>query len=327
MPRNIRVVRSPDFRPPDINFRGILLFLLLVLAVAIVFTTAFTVDAQERGIVQRLGAYVRTVEPGLAFKLPFPIETVRKVPVEQQQKEEFGYRTAKAGVRTRYESGDYLHESAMLTGDLNIAVVQWETQYRITDPYKWLFSVRDVRDTFRDLNVAVMREVVGDRSVDEVITSGREEVAVAALEQLQDLCDQYQTGVRVVQVFLQDANPPGPVEDSFNEVNRAEQEKERMVNEAQGEYNRVIPQARGEARQLVQEAEGYATDRVNRAKGDAARFTQVYDAYRRAPDVTRRRIHLETLQRMLPRIQRKVILDEDLSGLLPLLNLQAGGAG
>jgi len=319
--RNFSSVPLQDFRPPNINVRSIAMILLVLVLFALLWNVFFTVAPQEVGVIQRFGAFTRIVEPGLHFKLPFPIETVQKVPVEEQQKEEFGYRTVQPGVRTRYSKSDFLNESAMLTGDLNVAVVTWETQYRIDDAKNWLFKVRDVRGTFRDLNVAVMREVVGDRSVDEVITVGREEIAAVAQVRLQELCDQYETGVRVIKVLLQDVNPPGPVEDSFNEVNQAKQERERMVNEAEGQYNRVIPRARGEALQTIQEAEGYATDRVNRARGDAARFDAVRSAYAQAPEVTRRRIYLETMQSVMPTIKRKVILDQDLKGLLPLLSL------
>jgi membrane protease subunit HflK len=212
----------------------------------------------------------------------------------------------------------------MLTGDLNVAVVEWITQYRISDPYMYLFKVRNIGETFRDMNEAVMRTVVGDRSADEVLTIGRQEIASEVERRLQELCDQYETGIRVEQIVLQDVVPPDEVKDSFNEVNQAQQERERLINEARAEFNKVVPRARGEAQQVIQEAEGYATDRVNRAKGDAALFNALLDAYRRAPQVTRRRIYLETMQEVLPNVQRKVVLDSDLEGLLPLLSLDQG---
>jgi len=209
----------------------------------------------------------------------------------------------------------------MLTGDLNVGVVDWTAQYRVSDPYLYLFKVRNVTDTFRDMNETVMRAVVGDRSVSEVLTIGRQEIATEVETRLQELCDQYETGIRVEQIVLQDVNPPELVKDSFNEVNEAQQERERMINEARADFNRVIPRARGEAEQTIQTAEGYATDRVNRSQGDAALFDAMRAAYARAPEVTRRRIYLETMNRLLPQIQRKVILDNDLKGLLPLLPL------
>ncbi len=294
----------------------------LVILLVVLGSAWFTVEPEEVGIVLRFGRYDRAAQPGLNYKLPFPIETVQKVPVQRQLKEEFGFRTASAAIRTRYEVGDFSRESLMLTGDLNVAVVEWIAQFRVRDPYKFLFKVRDVLNTFRDLNEAVMREVVGDRSVNEVLTVGRQEVASEVEKRLQALCDEYETGIKVEQIVLQDVNPPDAVKPSFNEVNQAQQEREKMINEAKSEYNRIIPKARGEAQQTVQRAEGYATDRVNRAEGDANLFTSLLAAYRRAPDVTRRRIYLETMNEVLPKVKRKVIVDDQLKSVLPLLNLE-----
>jgi membrane protease subunit HflK len=269
----------------------------------------------------RFGRFVRTTEPGLHFKLPTPFERVVKVAVQRQHKQEFGFRTATPGVRTRYSERDLKRESLMLTGDLNVAVVEWITQYRITDPYLYLFKVRNVVGTFRYMNEAVMREVVGDRSVNEVLTIGRQEIAAEVQGRLQELCNQYETGIKVDQVVLQDVNPPDSVKPSFNEVNQAQQEKEKMINEARANFNRVIPRARGEALQTIQQAEGYATDRVNRAKGDAALFNSVLTAYQRAPGVTRRRMYLETMSTIYPGVKRKVVIDSNAKNILPLLNL------
>jgi membrane protease subunit HflK len=249
------------------------------------------------------------------------METVIKVPVQRQLKQEFGFQTMEAGVKTRYSARDFVDESLMLTGDLNVVVVEWIAQYRVADPYKYLFKVRNVTKTFRDMNEAVMRAVVGDRSVDEVITIGRLEIENQAKFMLQELCNQYETGIQVEQIVLRSVDPPDPVKPSFNEVNQAEQERERAINEARGEYNRVIPKARGEADQLIKQADGYAIDRVNRAKGDASLFDDVYAAYRRAPEVTRRRIFLETMETIYPAMQRKILLDNGLQGVLPLLQL------
>lgn len=212
----------------------------------------------------------------------------------------------------------------MLTGDLNAAVVEWVVQYRIVDPFKYLFRVRGVQETFRAMSEAVMRQVVGDRTVNEILTVGRAEAASLVEAELQRLCEQYETGIKVDQVVLQDVNPPDPVKPSFNEVNQAQQEREKLINEAQSEYNKVVPRAAGEAEQAIQEAEGYALGRVNRAQGDAAAFKAYYEAYRQAPDVTRRRIYLETMRTVLPNVQRKVIVDDGVRGVLPLLNLDGG---
>jgi membrane protease subunit HflK len=249
------------------------------------------------------------------------------VPIQRQLKEEFGFQTVSSGVRSQFSVRGREAEANMLTGDLNAAVVEWVVQFRIVDPYKYLFRVRNVRETFRAMTEAIMRKIVGDRTVNEVLTVGRQEIADLAEQTLQELCDQYETGIKVDQVVLQDVNPPDAVKPSFNEVNQAQQEKEKLINEAQSEYNKVIPRARGEAQQTIQEAEGYALNRVNTARGDSARFVSIYDEYRRAPDVTRKRIYLETMNRILPQVQRKVIIDGDLKSVLPLLNLETVGKG
>ena len=316
-----RVIDIGKFRPGKPPIRVILIGALILIGLAIAFSVVFTIQPEEVGIVLRFGQYTRTANPGLNFKMPAPIEQVLKVPVQRQLKQEFGFQTAEAGVRTRYADRSFENESLMLTGDLNVAVVEWIAQYRVSDPYKYLFKVRNVTKTFRDMNEAVMRAVVGDRSVDEVITIGRLEIEDQVKIKLQELCDRYETGIVVDQIVLQDVNPPDQVKSSFNEVNQAEQERERSINEARGEYNKVIPKARGEAEQVIEQAKGYAIDRVNRAKGDAVLFEEVYSAYRRAPEVTRRRIFLETMESIYPAMERKILLDNSLKGVLPLLQL------
>lgn len=297
-----------------------------ILVVVLVLTSFYTIDPEEVGLVLRFGKYVRTSEPGLHFKMPLGVEQVLKVPIQRQLKEEFGFRTLRAGMQSQYSTKPYGDESNMLTGDLNAASVEWVVQYRIVDPYKFLFQVRNVEETFRDMTEAVMRRVVGDRTVNEVLTVGRAEVALEVSQQLQELCIKYETGINVDQVVLQDVNPPDPVKPSFNEVNEAEQEMEKLINQAQSEYNREIPKADGAALQTVQEAEGYALDRVNRAQGDAALFNALYDAYRQSPDVTRTRIYLETMTEVLPNVEKKIVVDTDVKGLVPLLNLDGKAA-
>jgi membrane protease subunit HflK len=316
-----RTINIGDFRPGKPPTKLILTGALLLIGALVLFSAVFTIQPEEVGIVLRFGKYIRTAEPGLNFKLPAPMEQVLKVPVQRQLKQEFGFQTVEAGVKTRYSDRKFDAESLMLTGDLNVVVVEWIAQYRVADPYKYLFRVRNVTKTFRDMNEAVMRAVVGDRSVDEVITIGRLEIENQAKFMLQELCNQYETGIQVEQIVLRSVDPPDPVKPSFNEVNQAEQERERAINEARGEYNRVIPKARGEADQLIEQAVGYAIDRVNRAKGDASLFNDVYAAYRRAPEVTRRRIFLETMETIYPAMQRKILLDNGLQGVLPLLQL------
>jgi membrane protease subunit HflK len=265
------------------------------------------------------------VEPGLHLKFPFGVERVYPVPTQRKLKEEFGFRTVEAGVRTQFATRGYEEETLMLTGDLNIASVEWIVQYQIKDPVKYLFRVRNVRDTLRAASEAVMREVIGDRSVNEVLTTGRIEVGVAATTALQTVMNQYETGVDILLVQPQTITPPDPVKPSFNEVNQAEQESKRLINEAESEYQEAIPRARGEAQQLIQTAEGYAAERVNRAKGDGKRFVAIYQEYIKAKDVTRRRLYLETMREILPKVGRKIVIDEKAKNVLPLLELSGKG--
>jgi len=310
--------RMPRWITPRVLRLGVVLLVAVVAAAG----TVYQVQLEEVGVVLRFGRYVRTTEPGLRFKLPL-VETVLKVPVQRQLKQEFGFRTEEPAVRTRFSPGSFTEESVMLTGDLNVAVVEWIVQYRVTDPYKYLFRVRNVTDTFRAVNEAVMREVVGDRTVTEVLTVGRQEVANTAERLLQELANQYEMGITVDQVVLQDVNPPDPVKPSWDEVNQAQQQRDRLINEARAEYNKVIPRAKGEASQAILQAEGYALERVNGAEGDAARFRALYDAYRRAPEVTRRRLQLETMQRVLPQLGGKVFVDRGTGSVIPLLPMES----
>lgn len=297
-------------------------FVVIVILAAIFFSTAwFTIDPQERGVVLRFGRYKGTVGPGLHFKLPFGLDRVAKVPVENQLKVEFGFRTLKAGVRTQYSDSAYAEESLILTGDLNVADVFWVTQYRIAEPFNYLFKVRNLDLTFRDMNEAVMREVVGDHTITEILTTKRQNVEAMVKERLQLLCNQYNMGISITQVILQDVNPPAPVRPAFNEVNAAQQEKEKLINEAQQAYNKVIPLARGDADKMVEEAEGYAVQRVNRALGEANRFNAVFEEYEKAPEVTRQRIYLETMESVLQLVDRKIVIDERSAGVLPLMDL------
>lgn len=293
-----------------------------IVVLIFLFSSFFTISPEEVGVILRFGKFSHVADPGLNFKLPFGIDVLEKVPVQRQLKEEFGFRTESAGVRTRYSKASYLDESLMLTGDLNAAEVEWIVQYRIADPYKFLFKVRETQSTFRAMTEAIVREIIGDRTVNEVLTIGRQEISVAVQIKLQELCDQYETGIKVEQVVLQDVNPPERVKPSFNEVNQAQQEKEKSINQAQTEFNQVIPKARGQAEQKIQEAEGYALERVNMARGEATRFSALFDEYRRAKDVTRQRIYLETLNKILPNVGKKLIVDENIKGLMPLLDLK-----
>lgn len=306
--------------------KQIILYIVLgVLALWILLSSVYTVDADEVGVIRRFGKHTRTTEPGLNFKLPWGIDKVTKVKVQRVYKEEFGFRTVSAGVRSEYSSGDYSSESLMLTGDLNAALVEWIVQYRIKDAVAYLFKVRNVERTIRYVSESIVRQVVGDNSVDEVITVRRQAIAPEIKQLMQELLDEYETGIDIVTVNLQDVNPPEKVQPAFNEVNEAEQDRERIVNEALQVYNSAVPKAKGEAEQEILEAEGYATNRINRAKGDAEKFIAVWREYNKAKDVTERRLYLEMMQEVLPKIDNKIIVDHDLKSFLPLLQLDAKG--
>ncbi|MDP6179219.1 MAG: FtsH protease activity modulator HflK [Desulfatiglandales bacterium] len=303
------------------KYPGVSVIIIALVILILGSSMLFTVGVDEAGVVQRFGKYHRTATSGLNFKMPTGIEKVTKVKVATLRREAFGFRTVKPGVRTRFGSGTaYLSESLMLTGDLNVAVVPWIVQYRVKDPYKWLFKVRDIRATLRDLSEATMRLVVGDRSISEVI-SKRGEIADQAKLLLQEELDNADTGISVTTIEMQKTNVPEPVQPSFNEVNQAIQEKEKMVYQAREEYNKIIPQAKGYAEKTIKAADGYALDRVNRAKGDASRFLSLYEEYSKAEDITKRRMYLETIREVFPKLGNKYILDADQNNLLPLLNL------
>jgi membrane protease subunit HflK len=295
---------------------------LVIVALIAVYGSYYQVEPDEVGLVTRFGRFAHTSNPGPHGKIPFGIERVQKVPVQRQLKQEFGFRTANADIQSSFHKDEKTEaESVMLTGDLNVATVEWIVQYKISDPYKYLFRMRDTEETFRLMTEASMRTVVGDHSVTELLTVGREAIAAKAKQLLSNLCKLYDNGISVQQLVLQDVDPPEPVRPSFNAVNQAIQERERAINEAWAEYNQEIPRARGFAEQKIQAAEGYAIDRVNRAKGDAGRFIALEEQYRKAPEVTRTRIYLETLAAVLPQAGKKLIFDERAKGILPMFPL------
>lgn len=298
---------------------AILLAITLLVAVTMSF---YTIPAESEGIVLRFGQYIEKVPSGLHAKLPFGIDNIIPVPTQRQQKLEFGFATP------GYTNPDQISdeptlEKSMVTGDLNAALVEWIVQYRITDPEKYLFDVRDPGKTLRDLSEAVMREVIGDRTVDEIITIGRQEIEETALERTRELAKRYQLGVSINQVQLKNVNPPEPVQPSFNEVNRAQQDRENVINLANGEYNKAVPRARGEADQKIRGAEGYRFKRINEAQGDASAFNQVLEQYLKSPDITRTRIYLETLGDILPQARQQIIVDDTIQQILPMLPFPA----
>ena len=307
---------------PPASPRAIAGLVAVALVAAALWSVFYTIPAESEGVVLRFGRFHSTVPSGLHFKLPFGIDEVVILPVKRQLKQEFGFGTT--GGTNRWQSSprsEWNDERSMVTGDLNAALVEWVIQYRIERPENYLFNVRHPNATLRDASESVMREVVGDRTVDEVITIGRREIEAEALAKLQDLVLGYEMGLRIDQVQLKNVNPPERVQDSFNEVNQAQQEKERAINIANGEYNKAIPRARGEAAQRIRAAEGYASKRVNEAEGEVSAFNALLAEYEKAPAVTRKRLYLETMADVLPEVRRKVIVDAGAEGLLPLLHL------
>lgn len=300
-----------------------LLIIVIGIVVLISLSTSFyTVEADEIAVVLLFGKSVRNTDPGLHFKLPFGIEKAMKVRVRKVFKEEFGFRTLKAGIRTEYDPRDFSTESLLLTADLSIADVEWVVQYKIKDPEQYLFSVRNPEFALRDLSEAVMSRVVGDRTVTEVLTVGRIEIAIEVEQHLQTLLDLYETGLDVATVTLQDVNPPDKVKPSYNAVNEAKQEKDRLINEAWRDYNQSIPKSKGLASQQISEAQGYALKRVNEAQGDADKFNSIRAEYQKAKEVTRQRLYLETMQEILPKIKEIYVIDSNTNTPIPILQLK-----
>jgi len=313
--------KIPDPRKYVLPLAGIFIILGLL------FTTVYSVGPDEVGVIRRFGKYIRTSNPGLHFKLPFNVEKVNNIKVRYIFKEEFGFRTIRPGVVTQYSPREYFGESRMLTGDLNVLVVEWIVQFKIKDPVKLLFNIRNPRETIRSISEAVMRQVVGDNSVSETLTTRRVELNQEVQDKLQEILDSYNSGIHIVTVKLQNVNPSDVVKPSFNEVNEAKQEKEKVINQAWEAYNKAVPRARGEAEKTVTKAEGYALNRINMAKGDAAKFIAVWETYKDAKEVTRKRLYLETMNEVLPKIGVKYIVDSAEKSILPLLRLdERGGA-
>jgi membrane protease subunit HflK len=327
--------RRPNGVPPELslllnwlskNGKLVQLILLALFLLMGAYTSFYTVQPSEEAVVTRFGRYDRTTPPGLHFLLPFGIEVATKVKTKLVLQQEFGFRTRNVDSRiTNYSHDDFEKESLMLTGDLNVADVEWIVQYQISDPKKYLFAAQDPQINIRDVSEAIMRRVVGDRTVNEVLTTGRVEIANDAQRLTQEVLDKYDIGVRVITVKLQDVNPPDMVKPSFNEVNAAKQEQEKAINMAEEAYNKVIPEARGKAEETISHAEGYASAVVNRAQGDSDRFLLTLKEYRQAPEVTRTRIYLETMQELFGRFKNLTIVDDKVKGLMPVFNQKGLG--
>lgn len=293
--------------------------IVILFLIGAVRSSFYTVDPDEEAVIIRFGKYIGTSQPGLHFKLPLGIDAVTLVKSKRVLQQEFGFRTSNSGGRrTTYEQKRYDNESLMLTGDLNVADVEWVVQYQISDPFKYLFQTKSPERNIHDVSESIMRRVVGDRDVTEVLTTGRVEIADEAQVLMQEILDKYDMGVKVVTVKLQDVNPPEVVKNSFNEVNAAKQEQEKVINQAEEAYNKVIPEARGKAEKLISEAEGSAKAMVNEAEGDASKFTAILKEYKRAPSITRKRIYLETMESILKRVEDITVVDASVKGVLPV---------
>lgn len=298
-----------------------LIVIVIILVIIFAYSAIYTISPGHRGVILRFGRYAGTVGEGLHLKIPFGVDKVFKVFTEQVETETFGFQTVRPGIRTQYERGPVGgRESLMLTGDLNVIDVEWIVQFRREDPQKFLFNVRDPVKALRDISESVNRRIVGNWSFDYVLQN-REEVNKKAQEELQKILNEYETGIRIVNVRLQNVVPPDPVKGAFNEVNEAQQEKENLINQAQETYNREIPKARGEAERTINGARGFALERVNRAKGDVARFSAVLKEYQNAREVTKQRLYLEAFQTILPNAKQIYIIDSEQQGVLPLLQL------
>ncbi len=302
--------------------RWIPFLFLLIIGFGLFLSSLYEIQTDEVGVIRRFGKYARTTQPGLHLKWPFNIERLDVVKVKRVFKEEFGFRTVKAGVQSQYSQRSYQDEALMLTGDLNVLEVTWIIQYRIKDPLKLLFNISDPRKVIGDASEVVMRQVIGDSSVTESLITRRIDINIEAQKKLQEILDSYDTGIHIETVKLQDVNPSDEVKPSFNEVNEAKQEKEKVINQSREAYNKAVPKARGEAEKTIREAEGYALERVNQAQGDAAQFLSVWKAYKECKDVTRQRLYLETLQEILPRAGKIYVIDPKGNPVLPLLNLK-----
>lgn len=316
----LTVIDGTPLKPSPYAIAGPLVALLVL---AIAWTSYYTVPAESEGVVLRFGRYLETVAAGLHFKWPLGIDSVEILPTRRQLKMEFGFATP--GYSNPGQIGtDADREKSMVTGDLNAALVEWVVQYRIQDPRKYLFDVRSPAQSLRDLSESAMREVIGDRTVDEVITIGRQDIEISALTRLQSLVKLYELGIVVDQVQLKNVNPPQAVQASFNEVNKAQQDRENMINLANGDYNKAVPKAKGQAESDIQAAEGYRFKRINEAEGDIASFNAVLEQYIKAPQVTRTRLYLETMGDVIPQAGAKLIVDDSLRQWLPLLQSKVG---
>ena len=317
---------TPGRIPRKMTPKTLIIIVVVVLVLIVIFSSVFVVDQTEQGVILLFGKFTRITEPGLHFKLPFGIERNFNIPTQEVHKAEFGFRTERPGVATIRSVQDFPHESEMLTGDLNIVDVEWIIQYRIADPYNWLFKVQDTDKTIRDISQSVINQLVGDRAILDVIGAERNNIQLQAQDLMNELYKSYELGIRVTAVKLQNIVPPaGPVQSAFEDVNKATQDRSRLINEGKEAYNESIPRARGEAEQLIEESKGYAVERVNRAEGDVARFVNVLVEYQRNREVTRARLYYEMFEDVFKDDEGTDLIDKNLKNFIPFKPLSSGG--
>jgi modulator of FtsH protease HflK len=319
---------NPAPKQFSVKPKFIIIIIAVVIVVALGLTSFFVVDQTEQAVVLRLGQFQRMAGAGLQFKLPLGIEKNYNVPTQVVQTLSFGFRIEEPGVTSTFSRSDFPEESIMLTGDLNIIDVEWTLQYRISDPYAWLFNVLDREQTIRDISQSVVNQLVGDMAILAVMGQERANIEFEAQERMQKVFDSYGLGIRVVTIKLRNIIPPvGNVQDAFEDVNKSIQDMNRLINEGKQAYNSEIPRADGEALQMIQIAEGYASERINQARGDVARFSAVLEAYEASPEVTATRLYIETIESILSgeTADRVTIIDKQLDNFLPLKNIGVQG--
>jgi len=305
---------------PEFNFK---IIPLLVAALALwLFTGVYMVGPDEVGVVRTFGEYTRVAQSGLNYHFPYPIEQVNTPAVTEVKRIEIGFRTLNNGQYRTVEK-----ESLMLTGDENIVDAEMIVQYKIKDPVAYLFKIVEPELTVREAAEASLRSVVGRNKIDETLTTGKFQIQEGTKTQLQLILDKYESGIHVVAVQLQDVSPPKEVIGAFKDVASAKEDKNRMVNQAEGYRNDVIPKARGEAEAMIRDAEGFRESRIKRSEGDAAKFTTILKEYRKAKSITQKRLYLETMERVLPDIEKIIVPDKDSGNMLNLLNLNPGKGG
>ena len=311
------MVGDQEVEIPEFNFK--LIPVVLAALVIWLLTGTYMVGPDEVGVVRTFGEHTRVAQSGLNWHFPVPIETVNTPKVTEVKRIEIGFRTLRNGQYRTVEK-----ESLMLTGDENIVDAEMIVQYKIKDPVAYLFNIVEPELTVREAAEASLRTVVGRNKIDETLTTGKFTIQEETKFQLQSILDLYESGIHVVAVQLQDVSPPKEVIGAFKDVASAKEDKNRMVNQAEGYRNDLIPKARGEAEAMIRDAEGFRESRIKRAEGDAEKFTTILQEYRKAKSITEKRLYLETMEKVLPGIEKIIIPDKDSGNILNLLNLNPG---